>query len=149
MNKNKNKKLITIIAISICVIMVAAITITIFSQQKGKPVTEEQIVISDQDKKIAELYSAIYEKPVDEIIDIWTKLNNWDDVNIHLTQEKFGFLDEEKLQLIEEGYEHEDIDEAELIALENSLDANGILKERGKGSSKKSWKKVKKEFNLK
>ena len=144
-----NKKLITIIAVVICSIMVGTVIIAVFSKQNEKLVNKEEIVISEQDQKIANLYSAIYQKPLGEVIDIWKEFKDWDDVNIHLTQEKFGFLDEERSKLLEEGYEYEDIDEAEILALENSLSARDILTKRGKENSKTSWKKVKKELGIK
>jgi len=140
------------ILIGIGLVLILAILVVVklnFFKPKEQVIPEEQIVISEQDQKIANLYSAIYQKPLNEVIDVWKELKDWDDVNIYLTQEKFGFLDEERSKLLEEGYEYEDIDEAEILALENSLSARDILTKRGKENSKTSWKKVKKELGIK
>ena len=98
---------------------------------------------------IAETYSKLYGKKVEEVYSMWEESQNWEDVENLLSREKFGILDHEVTELVNKGYDFEDIKEAEALGLLSGSNAKEIIKERGKWGNRKSWAKVRKALGLK
>jgi len=139
----RNKKLISFIGVGL--ILFIAIIFLWVNYVSKQPANAP---LSSKEKKIAEIYSKLYEKNVDEVERLWRENGSWEKVNNLLEKEKFGILDHEKTTLVYEGYDIEDILKAEDLGLKNGSDAMEIIHTRGKGKDKVSWNTVIKKLKL-
>ena len=141
--KIKQKKNIIIAAAIVVAVVIISLAVWLIA---GAVAAQKE---AEKNNKIAEVYAVLYQKPVEKIQEIKKGYDDWADVDDHLTREKYGFLEEERLKFIDEGYALDDIDKAEKYGLENNLSAKEILLARGKGKKTKAWDKIEKEFNIK
>lgn len=141
--KLKNRKLLILAGVLIIVLVCTAMLF--ITQKSSKKVSLE---LSDGDKKIANVYAQIYQLPYDQIIQIKAEKGSWEEVNQQIVKEKYMISDADKTMYIKEGYTLEDLYEADKLAFDSGVNANTIIKERGKKEEIKDWETVKKNLSL-
>lgn len=142
----KGQKKFIGVAVSVAlVLLVFSLCIISRRQDETTEETEETInymaELSEEDKELAGIYATFYEISDNEVAKMKQEKKDWDTVNKELEKQFFAIPEQTKYDMVQEGYDIEDLYEAEVLAAKTGRKAIDLAKEKGKAGEKK-WSEV-------
>lgn len=135
-------------------ILVLALLIVWFGIRQLSFQNEKQIPrdymaeLGKEDQKLVQIYAALYDKSDQEVAKMKQEKKDWKKVNEALERDFFVIPEQKKFDLVQAGYEIEDLYEAEAMSKRTGRKAMELAKAKGKAGEKK-WSEVVKDEEIK
>lgn len=104
--------------------------------------------LAKEDQKLVRVYAMLYDKTDQEVAKMKQERGDWKKVNEELEREFFNISEQKKFQLVQAGYDVEDLYEAEAMSKKTGKKAIELVKQKGKAGERK-WSEVVKAEEIK
>lgn len=118
-----------------------------FQNEKQSP-RDYVAELGKEDQKLVQIYATLYDKSDQEIAKMKQEKKDWKKVNEALERDFFIISEQKKFDLVQAGYEIEDLYEAEAMSKRTGRKAMELAKAKGKAGEKK-WSEVVKDEEIK
>lgn len=105
--------------------------------KKEQPTALQQL--NADEKKIVSVYAQLYDVSEEKVAKLKLDTGDWEQVNAKLDTEYFTIGESKKYQMVQEGYDLEDLNMAEKLARKTGKRALDLAKAKGKAEEKKKW----------
>lgn len=137
------------ILVQIAIIVVVLVTIVIgYVNVKRQHEHDYMTELSTGDQEIVRLYATLYDKSDNEVAKLKQEKKDWKKVNEELENEFFVIPEQIKYDMAQDGYDIDDLNEAESMSRRTGKKAISLAKAKGK-AGKKKWSEVVKDEEIK
>lgn len=117
-------------------------------QSAEKQKEENYLSLSPSDRETAELYAELYEMSREDVAEQQVKTGDWDKTAKELEKAFFTISENEKSQMVKDGYLLEDLQEAERLSAKTGRKAMELAKAKGKVSDGRQWSDIVKDSEV-
>lgn len=142
--KGKKKFIGVAVSVALVILVVSLCIIDRRHDQMAEETINYIAELSEEDKELAGIYATLYELSDNEVAKMKQEKKDWDTVNKELEKQFFTIPEQKKYDMVQEGYDIEDLYEAEVMATKTGRKAIELAKEKGKAGEKK-WSEVVKD----
>lgn len=105
-------------------------------------------LLGASDRETADIYAELYETTAEEVAGIRMRTGDWEETGKELEKGFFTIPENKKYQMTQEGYQIEDLNEAEKLSVRSGIKAMELALAKGRASDNRSWEEVKEEKGI-
>lgn len=152
MTKEKKIKMRKLFGIMLTIILTIVVAVTLHIVRKDSREQDRQhnylAELDEGDKELAHIYAALYDLSDNEVAKYKQEKKDWHKVNELLEKEFFTISGQVRYDMVQAGYDAEDLAEAEVLSKKTGKKAIDLARKKGK-AGERGWSDVVKEAEIK